>query len=116
MTNFGEAMSFEGVSHPTPNGTMSNPVNEALTGAYNNNNNNNMVKSLAEFGMVTIASEEMFFGPSSSVVHFQSEAVELNWTKQMKQAEPWKRATRHLFNDKENEGRQTRYVIQEALA
>ncbi|KAG6150909.1 hypothetical protein E4U37_005557 [Claviceps purpurea] len=32
----------------TPNGTMSNPVKESLTGAYNN-----MVKSLAEFGMVT---------------------------------------------------------------
>ncbi|KAG6186983.1 hypothetical protein E4U10_005617 [Claviceps purpurea] len=60
----------------TPNETMSNPVKESLTGAYNN-----MVKSLAEFGMVTTDSVRGdFIGPSSPVVHFQSqsEAVELD--------------------------------------
>ncbi|KAG6288451.1 hypothetical protein E4U46_003269 [Claviceps purpurea] len=51
----GPMTGFGGVSQPTPNGTMSNPVKEALTGTYNN-----MIKSLAEFGMVTIGSSFVF--------------------------------------------------------
>ncbi|KAG6111951.1 hypothetical protein E4U13_004531 [Claviceps humidiphila] len=51
----GPTTGFVEVSQPTPNGIMSNPVKEALTGAYNN-----MVKSLAEFGMVTIGSAFVF--------------------------------------------------------
>ncbi|KAG6256653.1 hypothetical protein E4U24_005383 [Claviceps purpurea] len=94
---------------------MSNPVKESLTGAYNN-----MVKSLAEFGMVTTASEEILLDHRLRWFTSSPRVRQSNWTwtkqvKQVKQAEPWERATRHRMNGKGNKGRQTHYVIQEAL-